>query len=370
MALNVRVRHDRQIICPIRFQRAVTGATVADAPDVDDRGFAMGARSATWGTSTVRGAMVSIAQGDTVRVRVIRADIDDTAPLFVTSTDTAVVTVAAPAGGGPLPADGIFSLHAVKDFPNRTAAIQVRLGDATGPVIGELEPHIFAIHNLRVVAHLVTINGRATTRTAAALVNTFQAINDIWRPAGIVFLYNQAQTQAEVFNGFQVAGQMTTMMDASIPGHTDTAADWAEFSQIINRRPVANHVNVYFVENANEVFGLTFDNTNARPNGYGIVCADNAVDNSVAHELCHFLDNPDHAQQAIAPGAAHEDIWARRRLMWTPNPWNASAVAHQNDVGYGALTRGALISVKDLPATVDQTDGELARARRRSLNPY
>jgi hypothetical protein len=314
--------------------------------------------------------MVGITEGDTVRIKVLREDIEDLAPLFVTSTDTAVVTVVAPPGGGPLPADNIFSITGVKDLANRPVAVQVRIGDANGPIIGEIEPHVFQQRTLRVRAHLVTINGTATARTAASLVNTFADVNRIWRPCGIQFTYNQADTMTEVINGFSVAGQMTTSMNTTTAGHTNTANDWAEFSSIINTRPVNSHINVYFTQAANEVFGLTFNNKVARPNGYGIVSADPATSNSVAHELCHYLDNPNHAQQALAPGAAHQDIWARRRLMWTPSPWNPSAIAHQNNVGYGANTRGALMTVKEHPATVDVTDNELARARRRALNPY
>ncbi len=65
MAVQVKVRHDRQIICPIRFTRAATGPPVIDAPEVDDRGFAMGNRAGTWGQSRARGAMVGITEGDT-----------------------------------------------------------------------------------------------------------------------------------------------------------------------------------------------------------------------------------------------------------------------------------------------------------------
>jgi len=44
MSVRVKVRNNRQIIVPLRFGRAVMGDPVVDAPDVDDRGFAMGNR--------------------------------------------------------------------------------------------------------------------------------------------------------------------------------------------------------------------------------------------------------------------------------------------------------------------------------------
>lgn len=362
MPIPVQVRRARQIIVPIRFERAVTGAEVADAPDVDDRGFVMGTRPATWGASRARGAMVGITEGDTVRIKVRREDIDADAPLFVTSTERNVVEVTAPANGGPLGDEGVFQIRGVADLRNRLVLVQVRLGAADGPVLGELEPHVFQLHQLRVRVHLVSINGVQTARTADSMVPVFEKINAIWRPCGIQFVYLRGLTQSENINGLAVAGQMTTNLSGN-------PADWSEFSQIINLRPDPNRINIYCVQAANEVFGLTFANTIARPGGYGIVLADNAVPNSNAHELCHYLDNDHHAQENAAGGRARADIWARRRLLWSPNPWNPEPLAHRNDVGYGNVTRGALITVKNI-APADPHDGELIRARRRSLNPY
>lgn len=371
MTIRVKIRHDRQIICPVRFTRAVTGAPQADAPEVDDRGFAMGARQGTWGNSPARGAMVSIATGDTVRVRLLREDIDATAPIFMTSTDTAVVEVVEPVGGGPLPADGVFKIRGVADFANRPVSVQARLGDAHGPVIGELEPHVFNLRVLRVVAHLVSINGVSTARTAATLTTLFDEANAIWRPAGIRFLYGQTQTRTTPVNGFSVAGQMTTTMNAGTPGHVPGANNWNEFSTIINTNVRANYINVYFVRQANEIRGLTYANDVARPNGYGIVLVDGADANDLAHELLHFLDTEGHADDPVpATANAKVDMWARRRLMYAFNPYGASGIAHRDDVGYGNIARGSLITVKNTPNTVEANDAELERARARSLNPY
>ena len=371
MAINVRVRHDRQIICPLRFNRAVTGAPVADAPDVDDHGFAMGARPGTWGHTNIRGAMVGITEGDTVRVKVVREDIDDTAPLFATSTDTQVVRVIAPAGGGPIPADGLISIEGVKDFISRPVAVQIRLGAAGGPVLGELEPHIFQLRQLRIRIHLVSVNGVATTRTQASVTALFDTVNAIWRACGLEFqLFDFVNTAV---NGFAVAGQVTTNLSATPP-------TWNEFSRLINTNVAATRINIYCVPAANEWRGLTFDHDAVRPapgvvptfEGFGIALVDGADGNDFAHELGHFLDLDDHTDD-LGANTFRFDIGSRRCLMFRFNPYGDVTTlvppqpAFRNNVGYGTSLRGALVTVKDLPG--DPRDGELARSRRRSLNP-
>jgi len=359
MAVNVKVRNQKQIIVPIRFTRAVTGAPVADAPDVDDRGFIPGARPATWGHAPYRGAMVGITEGDTVRVKVLREDLDAAAPLAVTSTAPTICSVEDPPAGGLLAADGIFKIKGVVDVVSTPVKIQVRLGDATGPVMGELEPHIFQLKTLRIRVHLVTINGATTVRTAASMVPVVQEINRIWRPVGIEFEYDPALTVPEAVNGFANAGQITTDLANN---------SFAEFSTVVNLHPDPNRINIYCVQQLNEAFGMTFDNTNARPRGYGIAIGDDSVPNSNAHELCHYLDNPEHATEDATRTAVRQDIWVRRRVMSAPNPYPNSAPAYRNNVGYGANTRGAQISIKDLAG--DPWDGEQNRARVRARNPF
>jgi hypothetical protein len=369
MTINVRVRNNKQIIVPLRFTRAVTGNPVADAPDVDDRGFAMGNRPGTWGQSPARGAMVSIQQGDEIRVRLVREDIDAGVPLFVTSTDTGVVEVTQPAGGGPVPADGIFRIRGVIDVANRPVAIQVHLGAADGPVIADLEPHVFQERTpLRLLVHFVTIDGVATARTEAGFRTLVTTVNAIWRPAGIQFrnqprYANEPRFQNETLVSgppgqvYATPGQMTTNLGGG---------NWAEFSAIINTRPSNSRINVYCVRTANEVAGLTYDNDIARPNGYGIVLADNASAYDFAHELGHFLDLDNHADEDNAGTSVRSDMWSIRRLMYSD--WPPATPAHRNDVGYGGGQYGALISVKELPS--EQNDNEVHRARRRARNPY
>jgi hypothetical protein len=359
VAIKVKVRNNRQIIVPLRFARAVTGAPVIDAPEVDDRGFAMGNRPGTWGSSDARGAMMSIAEGDTVRVKVVREDIDAGAELFVTSNNTAIVTVEGSAG--PLPASGEFSLRAAVDVKNTPVKIQVHLGAVGGPVLGELEPHVFQLRQLRVRAHLVTINGTPTVRSAADLTPLFNDANVIWRPAGIEFIYREADTLVDPIN-LAVAGQVTTNLPNA-----------AEFDRVIGLRPDRTAINVYFAHASNEWLGLTTAN-DFNPHGIAIVdqltlggTTFNSNSNDLAHELGHFLDLPLHAGENAASVHFRHDIFSERRLLFENNPFS-DPLPHRGDVGYGANLRGALIDVKDF--TSDPTDGSVARSRVRSRNPF
>jgi hypothetical protein len=373
MAVRLKVRKNRQIVAPIRFARAVSGDSVADAPDVDDRGFDMGTRPGTWGSTDTRGAMVSIQEGDSVRVRVLREDIDAGAPLFVNSTNTSVATIVGPAG--PLGIDGIFTLQGVKDLKNVPVKIQVRLGGADGPLLGELEPHVFQQRLLRVRAHLVTINGVATKHTAADLVDFFVQVNVFWRPAGIEFQYNEAETRQGSIRGFKTDGQVTTDLKK---------AEFAEFSKVLNLvdkatgdKPDPNAINIYFVRFANEVIGLTFDHDEPRPQGFGVMLADQFTGktdpgliitgepSSLAHELGHYLDSDLHAGE-FQDGKVNDDIFSERRLMFAAANLTPRADYRKN-VGYGAGVPGRLLSVKNL--SVDRTDGEIGRNRLRALGP-
>jgi hypothetical protein len=372
MAIRLKVRKNKQIVVPIRFVRAVTGPAVPDAPDVDGRGFSMGTRPGTWGSTDVRGAMVSIQEGDTVRVRVLREDIDAGAPLFVISSDPSIAEIVGPAG--PIAGDGIFQIRGVKDLRHVPVKIQVRLGAADGPVLGELEPHVFQPRPLRVRAHLITINGISTVHTAADLVDFFDKVNVFWRAAGIQFLYNPAETRLGSIRGFKVAGQVTS----------SGPLDQAEFSRIVNLvdpatgdKPDPNAINIYFVRFSNAFIGGTLDHDAPRPDGFGIIFADRFTGPadpgviitgeppSLAHELGHYLDSDDHAGE-FREGVNAEDIFSERRLMFTFSNLGPRA-AYRNDVGYGAGNPGALISVKELSG--DRTDGEIARNRFRALNP-
>jgi hypothetical protein len=109
---------------------------------------------------------------------------------------------------------------------------------------------------------------------------------------------------------------------------------------------------------------------------YGVTLPDGATNNDLAHELGHVLNldfhgggQVGHADDSASAEHFRRDIWTRRRLMHSFNPHalQAGEPAHRENVGYGASARGCLIAVKGLPN--DDTDGELAEARRRAKGP-
>jgi hypothetical protein len=324
--------------------------------------------------------MVTIEQGDTVRVRVLREDIDPGAPLFVTSTNPSIAAIAGPAG--PLRSDGIFQIDAVKDVRNVAVKIQVHLGDVNGPVLGELEPHIFQLRALRVVAHLISINGgkeNRTFHTKEDLVDFFNEVNVFWRAAGIRFIYDPAETKDGTIRGFQVNGQVTT---------TAKPPEFSEFSRLVNLvdpvtkdRPDDTAINIYFVKFAKIFIAATLDATHPRTQGFGIIQADRQKDlkvtipgadigtpRALAHELGHYLDMPLHAGELI-PGKITGDIFSKRRLLFPSSQLNVKPETpnYRKDVGYGFGIPGSLVSVKDLSS--ERTDGEIARNRLRALDP-
>lgn len=403
MAIRVRVKHDQQSIVPVRFVRAVTGDPVDDAPDIDDRGFAMGTRDATWGESDGRGAMVAVAVGDTIRLRALREDIEAGAALYVTSTDTSLVEVVAPAGGGPLPDDGIFRIRGVADRQSAPVKVQIRHDNADGPVLAELEPHIFQLISIRLAVHMVTINGTGTGRQAANVADTrgnvdtlVRGVDAIWRPCGVRFTYAHARIVAETIRRRPAPATGSEYLHRpsgtwrALPAPMGAAADYAaagivttdattypdanhqydEFDTLLNINPVANAVNVYCVHDGTGWAGLSYvtDVSMAGQSGLGLAIADNASAYDLAHELGHYLGNNHADENSAGDDTDNKDIWLVRRLMYSD--WPADAPPYRNDVGYGPDQYGAMISVKKLGGDYSNADGEVARSRRRARNPY
>ena len=408
MAIRVHVKRGQQAIVPIRFVRAVTGnPPVRNAPDVDDRGFDMSGRGGDWGKSKAKGAMVGVTVGDTVRVKVLRDDIENGADLYVSSTNTSVIRVTAPASGTKLPANGEFSIRGIADKKNSPVAVQIHYGKQDGPVIGELEPHIFQLIRIRVAIHLVSIYGGDTNRwagTVAATTPNMVALvtqaNDIWRPAGIEFRTdnmlvirdqvrrdpgNAARSQYHHRNSnswrslpgpLGAAGNFTRAGAITDDDRWGAANQYREFVTLGRLNFVNNRANIYCVQN-----GISWDSDPgvlAYVPGWnglsyvgmnrGLAIADAASAYDLAHELGHYLNNNHADEDNTGTDTDNKDIGLVRRLMYSG--WPAAAPPHRNNVGYGANQYGALISVKKLAGNYSTSDGELSRSRRRARRPF
>ena len=391
MAIRVRVFRQRlgqpaaafrQIIVPIRFARAARGAPVRNAPDPDDRGFALGS-DGMWRTDA-RGAVVGIPVGETVRLKVVREDIDSSAPIFVTSSQPRVQVTPTTA----LAADGVFQAHVTGPILVG-AKIQARLGAATGPILGEMIVNVMGWTSVPVCCHLVTLNGTvlndrsgplpaATGRTRATVGTLFEVVNAIWLPMGIRF--NIVEWKNTVRTLTSTHGTIT----GGYQGHVgvDNSNQWyIQASELgrVNRR--ARAINVYFVRGTYNADNRTFNGTRGIGTSvtsaadYAVVVVDGCDGNDVAHELGHVLNldfhgggKIGHADDTAATTHSRDNIWIRRRLLYSYNPYGplAGTPARRINVGYGSYARGALLAMKDLAG--DPTDGEYRESRNRATS--
>lgn len=367
----------------MRFERAVRGRSRLDAPDIDDRGWDMH-RPGGWNATEARGPMFGIMVGDTVRLKVVREDLDADAPLFVTVSEAAEaqVEIVEPEGGGPLPADGIVKVKGVADSSSGQT-VEVRLGGVEGPVIAEAEPHVFERKTLLVTPHMVSIHSGANAAAATGqfpinadeVREIFTIVKAIYRPLGI-HLSVAAAVQRDVYGGFADDGVYRILRN-----HTTTGAPFpSALGNVVNSFWVAGRCNVFFVPYLDDSLGIglseeskssedsphpaclvacrgsftrsgtSMTNLFNRPTD-GSAHWIRAMANDTAHEIGHFLTLW-HADAVNSPG--REDTYARRQLM---HPNNLIARSGGNirlaDIGYGSTPdgthRGCLLTMKDLP---------------------
>lgn len=377
----------RQVITPVRFARAVTGPSVRDAPDPDDRGFALGS-DGLWRNAPsapgARGPVVGVPVGETVRLKVVREDIDASAPLFVTSTQERVVVTPTTALG----ADGVFRVRVTGPIIVG-AALQARLGALDGPVLGEMLVHVMGWANVPLCCHLVTLNGTvlneggapvpaATSRTRADVEALVREVNGIWQPMGIRFSVvewkNTVRTLTATHGNIAGAYQGVIGVDGSNQWHVQAS----ELGRVARR---ARAVNVYFVRGTYDADTGAFNNVRGVGTSvtaaadYGVVVPDPCDSNDLAHELGHVLNldfhgggSIGHADDTAASEHSRDNLWIRRRLLYSFNPTGpvAGTPARRANVGYGNHARGALLAIKNLPG--DPTDGEYAEARTRAVS--
>jgi len=369
-----------QRIVPLRFKRAISGSPFLGFPDIDDRGWFRPDPAGNSAATNDHGFVVGVTEGKTAYVKVKREKLENSATLFVESSNTAVMTVIENGGTDQLTTvnEPLLKIDGVSGGAGATpkiARVQIHFGTKTGPIIGELSVWVYKKVNVNLVPHNVTIRSAAAAGVASAanIASVMDTVKAIWETAGVDITVAAVQNDNVTFAGVGVA-------------------QWqAEVNTLLNTNWVPSSINAYFVNQiamagVPGVLGVGISRPNsvafATPNP-GIILGDTNVSgsnragdthwlaNDIAHEMGHFFTLP-HVDN-IDNSAAHqgrEDSWALRLLM---HPTNTHFFAdHRNDTGYGTAGdgtgyRGALISLKDLVdsgnAAHHSTDAEVKTAR-------
>lgn len=365
MAFSYEVYKSQRII-PLRFTRAITGAPVIGKPDIDDHGC----YRTTVTLNNDHGHVVGVTEGGEAEIKVKRERISKDAELFVTSSDTAKMTVTVSGGTNALPKANeanlkIKGIAGIAGANPNTAKAEIRYGSATGPIVGEISVWVFRKIEVKLSPHNHKIKTAAVAGIGSSvdIPAVIELVKAFWEPCGIKFLVDPVITTTDLT--FAAAGDV----------------QWgAEFNTLLNTNFVNKSINAYFVNrivipSLNGVLG--FGASRASFAGFGlpnpgIILGDTNVNgsdrhtdvhwlaNDLAHEIGHFftLEHVDRKNN----NAPRNDTWSVRRLMYPGNKRGNLPGAWQNDVGYGANYRGGLITNKNLTDSANaanhSTDGE------------
>jgi hypothetical protein len=363
------LKNNTQRVSLVSFHRVFSIKPKLNYPDVDDRGFfrpeiaGFNPDQADVKLGVDRGPVVGVTEDTTVFVELRRDQIAFNAPLFVTSSDPAVMRVSIPvkkiASNKNSPAseklydsiDQEIQITGVKGgggvLPN-VAKVEVRYGSNQGPVIGELTVYVFTPFHINVVPHLVNLSGpRGYSVSYIFDVNPiFEMVRAIWQPCGIDFFVGAPENEFMPSNMNEVGKWKYPESDSMI-------------KQAKRHHPDA--INIYFVDDVvsdHDVIAYT-DRPGRRLFKRCIIAKTDVVTEeslalTLAHEIGHFLDLS-HTDKTKGTNA-REDIWAERRYLMHPL------------IGYGILNPG-LVTMKDLfdknnPTVNHTTDPEWLTARR------
>ncbi|MDI6756319.1 MAG: hypothetical protein QME78_18265, partial [Thermodesulfobacteriota bacterium] len=205
-------------IMPVRFARAPdvnnpdidSGAPDPNAPDPDDRGFIPAQPGAAVLPVGLDESVAEAGRPET-RVRLIREDMENGGTLYLTVSDSARLAITSPAPGTALPGQRNMMIK----FRARSAGeclIRVMFGAEDGPIIHRLRVVVNALRDVRLAAHVPTINGAIVNdtggtpvpaqsiRTDATIRNLIDQANAIYFPYGLRFVLDAAIDRAGALN--------------------------------------------------------------------------------------------------------------------------------------------------------------------------
>ena len=383
-----------QRIVPVRFRRwdmDVPAGTYA--PDIDDRGF-----------RSFGGPVVGVCCGDLTRIRVVRIQVADAAPLFVSIEDTSKALLVNPA---PDSAQLAAEIYPPVDFragaDEGEVKLRIHAQSKQGPILAEITIHISRLLTTLVAVHRTAVYTPPATRTAAnttarsfADIDTLMAeVNRQWRPAGIDFSIDTRKDDTNMTNQVSRNGINPTDGALLCPVYGSHESN-ENFTRLMATNRVERRLNIHFVRQIRtassngEPFYIGFGSSAER----GLVVSDTNEDietqaHTLAHELGHIL-NLSGIQHAV-PQDAHSDddpqwntsvprrrhdLWTRRRLMYYMVGLNTADRIGPggryffagNDAGYGTGRSGHMITIKNL--TNDDTDNEYTDSRNRQANLF
>jgi hypothetical protein len=412
--------HKYQRLCPVRFARAphatnanaVSGPPDANAPDPDDRGFKKCLSTQYGGVLFPVGYDSDLATQSETRVKLVRENISDAAPIYVCSGNDSKLEITSPTK--------VANSHsAIIKFKVKTHGrcfIEVRYGSETGPVLHRMQVVINSLRTLDIKVHSPIINGfnqlngvpiQSVFNTKAQIDARFVDVNKIYFPYGIKFDV-MASIDNDVHNFFFQGGiDLGTAEGGTMRGHNragNGAINVIFVPQIIVTRSNGTGGRAWVIPR--DRIGGAASSAVGNPNGFTVYLADWATEaQTIAHEIGHVLNlvndpndprfvhsnTRDDRRNPQVPGTGvriRDDIVSRRRLMWaftsistrclrefpsiiptvpgsppTPTAYNFEPImAYRNNVGYGPTKVGTMLAIKNFDQ--DPSDLEMQEVQK------
>ena len=381
-------------VVPVRFTRSTSAVAAGTyAPDLDDRGY-----------TRYFGPLLGVCRGDLTRIGVVREQLDDAAPLFVSSETPANLTITNPAPDPGRLADGhVVNVEFRAASTDGDVKIRFHTQSLNGPIVGELTVHISQVLTILCAVHRTAIYtapsaraaGNTTARSFADIDNLIAEVNRQWRPAGIDFSIDTRKDDTNLTN--QVARNGIAPTDGALLCPVYGSGEGNEnFTRLMATNRQARRLNIHFVRQIRTAsadgspFYIGFGSSAER----GLVVSDTASDietqaHTLAHELGHILNlsglshsvpedahSDDDPQWNATVARRRHDLWTRRRLMYYMVGLSAAdrtgaggRYAYDGmDTGYGNGRPGHMITIKNLDQ--DHTDNEYTDARNRQATLF